>query len=242
MYYEWNQLEQADYYLQQCLEVSQQWGDIEQQAIVDIMLAKVEQAAGDIENVQGLMLSADQLNREHRFYPRNAIQIEAALDRFWLMQGNLERVAQRICASGILPTDQITFLHEHRYLILVRWLLACRDYESALGLAECMLQKTQNDHRMLHAVELLVLEALAYQGKKDIEAAVSTLALAVSIAQPEGYKRIFLDEGERVVKLLYLVKSNQDMTGYANELLEAFSPISVNAPVDVQLLIEPLEQ
>jgi len=240
VYYEWNQIEQADYYLHQYQEVSQQWGDIEQQAFGDIMLAKVEQAKGNIEKAQGLMLSADQLNREHRFYPRNAIMIEAALDRFWLMQGTLERVAQHIRDSGIQPTDKITFLHEHRYLILVRWLLACGDYESVLGLAERMLQKAQNDHRMLHVVELLVLEALAYQGKKEMAAAVTTLGRSVALAQPEGYKRVFLDEGERVAKLLHLLKSRQGITRFVNELLEAFGPVIDAMPLPDQQLIEPL--
>ena len=62
----------------------------------------------------------------------------------------------------------------------------------------------------------------------------------MSLAQPEGYQRVFLDEGELMVKLLYLVKSNQDATGYASELWEAFGPVSGPAPVPAQLLIEPL--
>jgi LuxR family maltose regulon positive regulatory protein len=37
-----------------------------------------------------------------------------------------------------------------------------------------------------------------------------------------------------------MVKSNQDATGYARELLEAYSPVSTTAPIQVQLLIEPL--
>ena len=93
---------------------------------------------------------------------------------------------------------------------------------------------------MARVVELLVLKSLAYQGKKDINAAVTALAEAVSLAQPEGYQRVFLDEGERLGKLLYLVKSKQDPTGYAGELLEAFGPVAELAPVPAQLLIEPL--
>ncbi len=93
---------------------------------------------------------------------------------------------------------------------------------------------------MLRVVELLILQSLAYQGKRDLNTAVSTLAEAVSLAQPEGYQRVFLDEGERLGKLLYLVKSKQDATGYASELLEAFGPIAELAPAPSQLLIEPL--
>jgi LuxR family maltose regulon positive regulatory protein len=103
-----------------------------------------------------------------------------------------------------------------------------------------MLQKAKGNHRMLRVVELLVLQSLAYQGKKDINAAVTSLAQAVSLAQPEGYQRVFLDEGDLVKKLLYLVKSNQDATGFAGQLLDAFGPVAGPAPVPAQLLIEPL--
>ncbi len=240
MYYEWNQLDQAEIFTHQCLEVSQQWGNIEQQAIGIMMSAKLEQANGNSEKAQVLIRTVDQINRDNRLYPWNSIRIEAALDRFWLSQGSLERVSQRIKTSGINHADEITYLHEAKYLTLLRWLLACEDYESALDLAERMLQKAKDDHRMGRVVELLVLQSLAYQGKKDINAAVTTLALAVSLAQPEGYQRVFLDEGELVIKLLYLVKSNQDATGYASELLKAFGPVSRPAPVPAQLLIEPL--
>jgi LuxR family maltose regulon positive regulatory protein len=240
VYYEWNQLEQAEHYAHQCLEVSQQWGNIEQQAIGNIMSAKLEQANGNLEQAHALMRTADQLNLDNRLNLWNTIRIEAALDRFWLSLGSLERVAQRIKASDINPADDITYLHEIKYLTLLRWLLAREDYDSALGLAAGMLQKAQNDHRMLKVVELLVLEALAYLGKKETAVAVTTLSRSVALAQPEGYKRVFLDEGELVQKMLHLVKSNQDATGYARELLEAFSPVSATVPIQVQLLIEPL--
>ena len=240
VYYEWNKLDQAAHFVHLCLEVSQQWGNIEMQAIGTVLSAKVEQAQGNLEKAQALMRTVDQINQDNRLYPWNSIRIEGALDRFWLSLGSLERVSQRIKTSGINPADEITYLHEVKYLTLLRWLLACGDYDAALGLAERMLQKAQNDHRMLQVVELLVLEALAYQGKKETAVAVTTLSRSVALAQPEGYKRVFLDEGELVLKMLHLVKSNQDATGYACELLEAFGRISGPLPGQAQLLIEPL--
>lgn len=240
VYYEWNQLEQAEQYAHQCLEVSQQWGNIEQQANGIIMSAKLEQAKGNTEKAQVMMRTADQLNRDNHLYLWNSIRIEAALDQFWLSIGSLERVSQRIKTSGINPADEITYLHEVKYLTLLRWLLACEDYDSALGLAERMLQRAQYDHRMLQVVELQVLQALALQGKKETAEGVTTLSRSVMLAQPERYKRVFLDEGELILKILHMVKTNLDTTGYARELLEAFSPASTTAPVQVQLLIEPL--
>jgi len=240
VYYEWNQLEQAVLYAQRCLEVSQQWGYEESQAIASILLGWIEQARDHREQAQAFMHIADQLCRIHRFYPWNAIWMEAALDRFWLSQGYRERVSQHIQSSGIQPTDEINYLHELQYLTLLRWLLACGEEVAAQALAERMLQDAKDGQRTLRVVELLVLQVLAYQGVRDIPAAVTTLTEAVSLAQPEGYQRVFLDEGEHLGKLLYLVKAKQDPTGYVGQLLEAFGPMAETSPVPDQILIEPL--
>lgn len=239
VYYALNQLEQAAHFAQLCQEVSQQWDNVESQAIASILLAWIEQARGHMDQAQALMRTADQLCQAHRF-TWHAMWIEAALDRFWLSLGNPERVSQHLQASDIHLTDEIPYLRELQYLTLLRWLLACGENDPALNLAERMLKNAKDSQHMARVVELLVLQSLAYQGKKDLNAAVTALAEAVSLAQPEGYRRIFLDEGERLGKLLYLVKSKQDPTGYAGELLEAFGPVAELAPVPSQLLIEPL--
>lgn len=72
VYYEWNKLEQAAHFAQLCLEVSQQWGNLDLQAIGKIMLAKVEQVQGNLEKAQVLMQAAEQLNRDNRLYPWNS--------------------------------------------------------------------------------------------------------------------------------------------------------------------------
>jgi LuxR family maltose regulon positive regulatory protein len=241
VYYEWNHLEQAEYFGHQCLEISRQWGNIEQQSLGTILAAKLEQANGNLEQAQVLMRTADQLNRD-TIYPWNSIRIEAALDRFWLSLGNLERIAQHIEASGIESSGEFTLLHEPRYLTLLRWLLVSGNYDAALDLTHRILQIAKDGKRLLRVVELLILQSLAYLGKNEMVTARNTLALAVSLAQPEGYMRIFLDEGEGIRKLLYLVKSNPEVSRYAIELLEAFRPISGHAPAPIQLLIEPLSE
>jgi LuxR family maltose regulon positive regulatory protein len=63
---------------------------------------------------------------------------------------------------------------------------------------------------------------------------------AVALAQPEGYIRVFLDEGPLVAKLLYPVRGSQASGRYAGEILDAFGLASRSAPPPDQLLIEPL--
>ena len=75
---------------------------------------------------------------------------------------------------------------------------------------------------------------------KDTDRALVALERALSLAQPEGFVRIFLDEGEAMTRLLCLVKSRQAGTGYATELLAMVDKISGMTKPSMQLLIEPL--
>jgi LuxR family maltose regulon positive regulatory protein len=107
-------------------------------------------------------------------------------------------------------------------------------------LAQRLYQIADGSLRTLRAVEALILQSLAYLGMKDMSYAGNSLSKAVLLAQPEGYKRVFLDEGEGIRKLLFQVKSIQSVGGYVNELLEAFGPASEPALLSLQLLFEPL--
>ena len=105
--------------------------------------------------------------------------------------------------------DEIPYAREPEYLLLLRLLLAQGEYDAAHSLAERLLQMAEAAKRMGRIIEILVLQALIFQGKKDIDQALAILGKAFSLAQPEGYVRIFLDEGEPMAKLLFLVKSQR---------------------------------
>ena len=240
VYYEWNRLDQAEYYALQCLEVSRQWGNVEMQASATITLARVEQARCNLDRARALMQAADQLSRDHCLYPWTVTRLEAALDRFWLAMGNLDRVSQRLQTAAIHPEDEVTFLNELKYMTLLDGLLATGEYAPALGLAQRMAELAEVEQRMLRLVELLVFQSLALQGLKDLPAAVSALARAVSLAEEEGYKRVFLDAGDALHKLLNLVRSHPQAASYASTLLDALETRPGSASAPPQPLIEPL--
>ena len=89
-------------------------------------------------------------------------------------------------------------------------------------------------------IEILILQALAFQGKKETEQALVALEKALALAQPEGYVRSFLDEGEAMTRLLCQVQSRQVGSGYAAVLLSRIGKISGMTQPSMQLLIEPL--
>jgi LuxR family maltose regulon positive regulatory protein len=238
--YEWNRLEEAAQYARQCIELRSQWGSFETQATAYVMLAQLEHHRGDPEKARNAMRAAGQLGRRHRLSPRQSIWVNSALARLWLAQGNLERPTHLVQQSRITPDDEIPYLREPEYLTLVRLLLAQGDYGTALPLSERLLQKAEVAGRVGRVVEILILQALTFQGKKDMPHALATLDRAISQAQPEGYVRTFLDEGEPMAKLLYQAQAHRGGAGYASELLSAVTGPSDEARPPAQLLIEPL--
>ncbi len=238
--YEWNHLEVAAQYTHRCIALCRQWENYDLLAVGYAMLARLEHVQGNPEKAQEAMRAAEQLAGEYPLSPRQSIWIKSSLAHLWLAQGNLEQPSHLVQQSGITIADDIPCLREPEYLVLLRVLLAQGDHDAALELSERLLKPAEATHRMGQVIEILVLQALAYQGKKELAQALAALEKALSLAQPEGYVRTFLDEGEPMAKLLYQAKSHRMGIGYAAELLSAMGEATGITQSPAQLLIEPL--
>ena len=96
-------------------------------------------------------------------------------------------------------------------------------------------------------IEILVLQALAYQAQDDIKTAVASLVKALKLAEPEGYMRVFIEGGKPMAHLLSAVNAQGVMPDYTGKLLDFFktgakkktekSRLSSDQP-----LIEPLSE
>ena len=73
--YERNQLDDADQYIHHCIDLCQQWGDIDQQAVAYAMLARLEQARGNLEQAREAMRDAEQLAGESPVSPRRSMLV-----------------------------------------------------------------------------------------------------------------------------------------------------------------------
>jgi LuxR family transcriptional regulator, maltose regulon positive regulatory protein len=238
--YERNQMDEASQYLHQCIDLSRQWGDPDRQAVAYAKLARLEQARGNPQAVQEAVRGAEQLVSQHTLYPWRSIQVVSDLARIWLAQGDLEKLSQVIKNSSLSTEDEIPYHRQPEYILLLRMLLAQDDQEAALALSARLLKQVEPAGRMGLVVEILILQALAFQGKKESEQALAVLERALALAQPEGYVRSFLDEGEAMTRLLCQVRSRQVGSGYAAVLLSSIDKTSGMTQPSMQLLIEPL--
>jgi LuxR family maltose regulon positive regulatory protein len=102
-------------------------------------------------------------------------------------------------------------------------------------------------------IETLVLQALAHHAQGDISAALLPLGHALSLAEPEGYVRLFLDEGSPMAQLLREAAGRGILPDYTGKLLAAFEAEGQTSaasagesppptPPTSQPLVEPLSQ
>jgi len=243
--YEWNHLVAAAEYIHRCLECARRWGTMDFQSIGYVLLARLEHVQGQPEKARETMRTAEQLLSQYPHSLWRTIWLRSALARLRIAQKDFAGASLLIQKCGLsmdsLPNaGGISYPQEPAYLAWLRLHLAQGDYEAALALAAQWLQKIDPPSRAGRAIEILVLQALAYQGKKDLDQALAVLEKAFALARPEGYVRTFLDEGEPMAKLLYQAKLHEIGTGYAAELLAALGDAPGSAPPPAQLLIEPL--
>ena len=105
----------------------------------------------------------------------------------------------------------------------------------AMGLLERLLQAAEEGERTGSVIEILVLQALAHQMQGDIPAALVPLERALTLAEPEGYVRIFVDEGPPMAVLLEAAAKQGIAPNYVRHLLTAFGKAEDRTPVKQEL-------
>jgi LuxR family maltose regulon positive regulatory protein len=164
--------------------------------------------------------------------------VAALKARVWVTQGNVGKSLSWAREQGLSSNDDLSYLREFEHITLARILLAQHKSEGsdtplrdAIGLLERLLKAAEEGGRMGSAIEILGLQALAHQLQGDIPTALTLLERALTLAEPEGYIRMFLDEGEGMRLLmeelrLKLAGGGPTPTGllpYIDRLLQFFA-------------------
>ena len=71
-----------------------------------------------------------------------------------------------------------------------------------------LLRLAERQGRMGSVLEILILQSLALQAGGDAAGAMERLVRALTLAEPEGYIRIFLDEGAPMAHLLARIRTH----------------------------------
>ena len=165
------------------------------------VVARIRYAQGDAAGAREAMGEAGRIGLSPQVITLfNPVPSQRA--RLLLAQGDVHAAAQWTTAAGLSPDDEPNYPQEPAYLVLARVLLAHNDPVPALTLLQRLLDAAASQGRTGSIIEIQALRALALAAHGDHASALGTLAEALTLACPQGYVRVFADEGAPMRVLL----------------------------------------
>ena len=148
--------------------------------------------------------------------------------RIWLVQEKLEAACQAVSERGLEIDEEFRPLHTMDFFLLNEYILLARikmsqgQLTESIGLLQQLIGRAETGGRKPRVIEILMLQALAFQARDDTNRAMATLERALSLAEPEGFIYTFVDEGPPMAHLLYEALARGIAPDYARRLLAAF--------------------
>lgn len=218
--YEWDQLDQAATSLQTAIELSERGSFVKQKLDSLLTLMQVRQAQAMSQAVFSLLVEAQQLMRRHLPYLERKVAAWRA--RLALQWHDMQLIEAWI--EGLSPNALSTF----EQLTLARAYLAQHRSAPALALTGEIWAKVNRSQNIRRRIESRFLQALAYHQHGQPAQALPLLQEAFTLAQPYGYRRLFLDEGQAAQELLYQAAQEGIMPPYTSSLLQPTVNIQSN--------------
>ncbi|MFN2219829.1 MAG: LuxR C-terminal-related transcriptional regulator [Anaerolineae bacterium] len=241
---QWNQLQEAYRLTARGLPLCRDWNVADIMALSCIELAYVHQALGHDEQARE---SAQEATRIYASFSPWGIQYASAHQAIIdLQRGDIDAAGRWAQEVDLVTDGDFEFHREIEYLALARVFLAQKRLDQARALAARIHQTARDVGRTQTELEGLVLLALVLSGQGKTEQALAYLEKALSIGEPEGFARVFVDEGPPMARLLYEALSRGIAPDYVRRLLAAFPTTEPEqaGPLQTQVpqpdLIEPL--
>jgi LuxR family maltose regulon positive regulatory protein len=211
-----------------------------------IALARLRQGRNDPDGATQAIRQAEHTAAQFDTTEMDDQMVALYRVRIELAQGHL-RTAQTVFDAQQLnhaQTPVITYvtLDRMRQIVQARLLIAGGQPGAALDSLRPLLPALEEQGWTAAALEVLALRALAHQAQGDHDQAIMTLGQALTLAEPEGYARLFLDEGDSMRHLLREAMRRGIVPEYARRLLAGFdSPAAPITPTTaLETLVEPL--
>ncbi len=256
--YQWNDLAQATKYATDGIKLGEQEQESSTLTGGYLILAHLKQAQGDNDGTLETLQKARHFAQRYGGPRYLFTQVATYQARVWLAQGNLSAVASWVHEQNLslspLPTP-IPYLRETEYLVLVRLLLAQWQQQAgepllsidsplatALNILEQILTSAQESRRTDRLIEVFVLRALTLQAQGKTKDALPALQDAFALAEPEGYIRLFVDEGPMMADLLRQANTKKIAPKYVPKLLAVFNQSGPSPTPQSDMLLDPLSE
>lgn len=242
VYYERNQIEQAREHYLRGIQLGTFLGHHASLVYIQVNLARLLLAEGDLDSAATTLREAQTLIQAGApGWLRPGLLARQV--QYLLATGRLSEAESALAQSGITAGSQVVHATDEVQLAHVRTLLqrgTVAELKEGAQLAARILTLAESGQRNNTSIQALVLGAIIYEQLGEAKTAAAWLERALALAEPEGYIRIFVDEGAVVAGILQrLAKST-----YGHALLAAFptqqKPTPSSHPAND--LIEPLSE
>lgn len=255
LFREWNDFSSAFVHLEAGLELDQYIGGLLAMTwAVYLPLARVYLAQEKRE--EALAALSHIAEAAHATSSAHSIALVLAWQaRFHLAYGDVEAAARWAKDQGLsihtLPANLADLTYpEMTSMTLARLSIAQGQARAALPLLEYLLTIAEKNHHTTSALELLLIQSQAYEAIGQREQALALVKQALQRAEPEGYIRLFLDEGPPLASLLlHLRETSPQQHAYLHSLLAAaVEPDTMRPgnegkqPQRAQPLLDPLSE
>lgn len=239
LHHEMGEDELAARHLQKAFELGRHTTIVDWAYRKSLAQAQLKEAEGDYD------AALEFLDQAVRAYVRTPIPnlrpAEAMKAKIYLKQNRLDKAQAWAAKNGLSLHDVPDYLHEFERLTLAK--IALTEYQhdqneqhilDVLKSLDAQLKIAQKQNRLQSQIEILLLLAFAYQARGESTQAPPMLEQALKLAEPEGYLRLFVNEGEamrfliadlrhRGRRALTIEKTVKPSSGYVERLLAAFS-------------------
>ncbi|MEC5180541.1 LuxR C-terminal-related transcriptional regulator [Arthrobacter sp. CG_A4] len=189
-------------------------------------MARVREAEGELDVAFDLLTEAEQHYRRGFF--ADARPIGGMKARVRIAQGRLDDAQAWVREQGLTAVDEPSYLREFGHVTLARLMIVkdAVDPQSGSihevdGLLARLLDAAEAGGRLGSVNEILVLQALALEAHDQLSRALVPLERALEQAEPEGYFRLFLDEGPAMLRLLRAAAGAGVRPDYVRQLNQA---------------------
>jgi LuxR family maltose regulon positive regulatory protein len=227
IYCERDELEAAGEHLRRSQELGEHAGMPKNRYRWRVAMAQLRQAEGDLAGAEVL------LDEAGLFYVAdmapNVRPVPALVARLWLAQGRVAEASAWAREQRLSVEDDLSYLREFEHVTLARILVrrhqlqrAGHSLREAVELLDRLLDAAASGGRTGSVIEILVLQSIAHQLGGRLPAAMASLERALTLAEPEGYIRVFVDEGAPMAVLLEAAAGRELAPSYVRRLLAAF--------------------
>jgi LuxR family maltose regulon positive regulatory protein len=226
--YEWNDVEAALVRLKRGLDLLPLWGKTDDLCLAYTVLSRIHLAQGKQTEAVGAIEKAAQLIQTCGVFSEARSAVEAAQVGLWLALGDWSSIDHWAASleKRFGSQDPFRFEDELTHITQARVFIARHKPDEAIRLLSCLEEPARSDGRAGRLIEIIILEALAMQGMGDTLQAEIALSKSLALAEPSGYVRVFLDEGQPMQLLLaqWLAHaSSGPLRDYAIRLLSQFA-------------------